>query len=820
MAQQHLKNSTHKVNEVFQSAITEAVTAQSRMLIPEFVLLALIEQKNSIALQIAAGCGLDEVTTKTKLIDGAFDSINRFAKKQQDLPPNPQQGLYGSTELNNLFERADSERKNFGDTYISLGTLFLSFFDARQESTREILAKAGLNYEDAKKSLSQIRGNHRVSNKDDETQESSLSKFTRDLTALARRQQLDPVVCRDNEIDRLIQILSRRKKNNPVLIGEPGVGKSVIVEGLVQRIVAQEVPENLLGKRVLSLEMADLVAGAKMHGEFEERLKALRDEIAASDGEIILFIDEIHTVVGAGRTSGALDASNILKTSLANGELRCIGATTIKEYKQYIESDRALERRFQQILVPEPSLEDAKTIITALQPKYEAHHKILYSPESISAAVELSHKYISGRSLPDKAIDLLDEAGALKRIRVVSLPPELQKLEKEKSEKEASKAGAFERQDFPQVAELQMQIAEIENKISTLRKEWSATIQPEDKVVKFEDIAHLVSKSTGIPVGRLQAADFEKLANIEPILEERVIGQHKAVVSVANALRRNRVGLRERKAPIGSFLFLGPTGVGKTELAKSIASLLLNDETRIIRFDMSEFMERHEAAKLIGSPPGYVGYGDGGQLTEKVKRQPFSVVLFDEIEKAHPDVFNMFLQLLDDGRLTDAEGQVINFENTVVIFTSNVGSEFINSQRRAMGLGHQDGMTDDEIENHVRDELKRAFKPEFLNRLDEVIVFRKLSIEDASKIFDLQYGQLKARVAKMGYTLNLRDDAKRFLLEKGYDPVYGARPMRRALEQELENRIAQEIVKTGGQTAKTMLQVTLDQHKDIAVSLT
>jgi ATP-dependent Clp protease ATP-binding subunit ClpC len=800
MPQHFLKSSTHQVNEVFQAAITEAVNAQSRLLTPEFILFALVEQKDSVVLKIAQELQLDEVKAKTGLVNGLYERINKLQRRPEPTPGNKADSLnlYGTQEVNFLFEKADSERKNFSDAFISTGALFLACFDQRQGALRELLLNVGFSYEETRRALLSVRGSQTIANRDDESKQSVLNQFTKDLTAMARRGELDPVSARDAEIDRVIQILSRRKKNNPVLIGEPGVGKTVIVEGLVQRMLAQEVPEHLLGKRVLTLEMGELVAGTKMHGEFEERLKQIKEEIIALEGEVILFIDEIHTVVGAGRTSGALDASNILKTALARGQLQCIGATTFKEYKQYIESDPALERRFQPVRVEEPSLENAKLMLQAISARYERHHHIKYSPDALAAAVDLSHRYITGRSLPDKAIDLIDEAGALKRIRVVSLPPEIQKLEQDKQQKQEERTEVFNRQDFQRVAEIQMEVVKLENRISELRKNWEATIRPEDRVVHPEDIAELVSRSTGIPVHRLQSEDLSKLANIETELEKRVIGQSHAVRAVANALRRNRVGLRERRAPIGSFLFLGPTGVGKTELAKALAEFVVNDEQRLIRFDMSEFMERHETSKLIGSPPGYVGFGEGGQLTEKVKRQPYCVLLFDEIEKAHPETFNLFLQLLDDGRLTDAEGQVINFENTLVIFTSNIGSEHIVSNKRAMGLSvDTQELSNDEVEKLVRDELKKSFKPEFLNRLDDIIVFHKFAREAVFKILDIHLKSLAERLRKQGLLLEVSDAVRSWLSENGFDPLYGARPLRRLLEQEVENRIAQEIIRVG-----------------------
>lgn len=797
--QQFLKNSTNKVNEIFQIAITEAINAQVKILIPEFILFALFDQKDSIALKIAVECKLDEAETKTAVVSRIYDLIGRLTRNPEThmSAGSEIQSMYGAPEIAFLLERADAERKSFGDLYISAGTLFLGFFDQRLES-RNILQSAGFEYEKAKHALVQLRGNKPITNRDDEAKASALAQYTKDITAMARKGELDPVVCRDAEIERVIQVLTRRRKNNPVLVGEAGVGKTVIVEGLATRIVNLDVPDYLANKRILSLEMADLVAGTKMHGEFEERLKAIREEIFAAEGEIILFIDEIHTVVGAGKTAGAMDASNILKSALSSGRLQCIGATTFKEYKQYIEADRALERRFQPIKVLEPSPENAKLIIKALAPKYETYHQIKYSPESLDAAVELSVKYIFSRSLPDKAIDLIDEAGALKRIQTISIPPEIQKLEQEKTKKEHERTEYFNHQDFAHVASVQMELLQIDAKIKEIKKNWEAQINPDNKTVTAEDIAVLVAKQTGIPVQRLQVEDLQKLAHIEDELAKRVIGQKKAIHAVASALRRNRVGLRERKAPIGSFLFLGPTGVGKTELARALAEYVLNDENRLIRFDMTEFMQKHEAAKMIGSPPGYIGYGEGGQLTERVKRQPYSVLLFDELEKAHSDVFNLFLQILDDGHLTDGEGNQVNFENTLIIFTSNLGSEYISANKREVGLGDfGKNLSDAEIEELVKKELKSFFKPEFLNRLDGIIVFNKLSKDDIGKIFDLNIDDLARRLSQKGLAMNLTPKAREYLIEKGFDPLYGARPLRRLIEGEVEDLIAEEIIRKG-----------------------
>jgi ATP-dependent Clp protease ATP-binding subunit ClpC len=827
VATQFLKNSTHKVNEVFQAAIAEAVNAQSRVLVPEFLLFALTEQKDSLVLKLAQECRIDEVQAKTKIVNGVFERVNEITKGEQAFPgQNKQQGLYGSQEVTWLMERADEERKQFGDAFISTGTLFLAFFDSRLGRTKQVLINAGFAYEECRRALLSLRGNHKVTQRDDESKQSVLAQYTKDLTAAARRGDLDPVVAREDEIERLIEILSRRKKNNPVLVGEPGVGKTVIAEGLASRIVAQDVPDHLVGKRVLSLEMSEIVAGAKMHGEFEERLKAIKEEIEALEGQVILFIDEIHTVVGAGRTSGALDAANILKPALAKGLLQCIGATTYAEYKRYIESDPALERRFQMLKVEQPTPERALKMLVALARKYEQHHHITYSKEALEAAVSLSLKYITDRSLPDKAIDLIDEAGAQKRIKVVSLPPEVQRLELERQKIDEARADAFKNQDFAKVAELQVNVLSLDERISSLRAQWEASIRPEDRVVDADDIAILVSKQTGIPVTRLQAEDLQKLADIEKELEARVVGQKEATHAIANALRRNRVGLRERKAPIGSFLFLGPTGVGKTELAKALASHLLDDESRLVRFDMSEFMERHETSKLIGSPPGYVGYGEGGQLTEKIRRQPYSVILFDEVEKAHPDTFNMFLQILDDGVLTDAEGTKVNFENTIIVFTSNIGSEYISSNKRSVGLNPGDtALSNSEVRALVMEEVRKFFKPEFLNRLDDVLVFQKLGKSEMESIFDIHFKKLLGRLAKQGLNVEISAAARAWLVDKGLDPVYGARPLRRVLEKEFENRLATELIRVGknketGKFNASTVWVDLDsQNKPTTLSV-
>jgi ATP-dependent Clp protease ATP-binding subunit ClpC len=802
---QILKNSTHKVAEAFQSAIAEAVNSQYTTLIPEFILYALSEQSESIVTKAAQALSIDEISAKNAISAGLFEIINARIGGSAEAQGSTD-GLHGTQELIWLIEKAEHERQMLGDAYISTLSLFLAFFDHRQESCRAILERAGFKTDDTRKAIFNLHKSHRITRRDDESRKSLLDEYTRDLTAMAQRGELDPVGERDSEIQRLIQTLSRRKKNNPVLIGEPGVGKTVLIEGLAQKIVSGDIPSHLSGKRVLTLEMADVVAGAKLHGEFEERLKLIKDEIISLQGEVILFIDEIHTLVGAGRSSGSLDASNILKSALAKGQLQCVGATTHKEYKAHIEADPALERRFQPITVSEPSVEQAKKMIQLVKGRYENHHQIILTQEAIDAAVELSHRYIFGRSLPDKAIDLIDEAAALKRIKLIGVPPDIQRMEREKIEKTDQKGTEFHLQKFERVAEIQIEILALDAKISSARKLWEQTILPEDRLVGANDIADLVSKTTGIPVSRMQEADFKKLRDIETSLQKRVLGQDIAISSVASAIRRNRVGLKKRKSPIASFLFLGPTGVGKTELAKALAEFVLDDENKIVRFDMSEFMERHEASKLIGSPPGYIGYSEGGQLTEAIRKKPYSVVLFDEIEKAHPDIFNIFLQILDDGRLTDAEGLSVSFENTIIIFTSNVGSEHINSTRRQVGLGQtQTGLTNQEVHELALGELKTVFKPEFLNRLDDIVVFQKLEREQIEKILTLHIENLKMRLSEISIELAISQQAREVLLNLGFDPLLGARPLRRVIEREIENRIALEIVNAGESGSRTVL---------------
>ncbi len=787
MNQRFMKNSTLKVAEALQAALMEHANQQKAVVSAEGILMALVEQKDSIIVRVLEELDLDAPTIRSNIIDKALRVMN-------DLPA-MQKGRIGqlqmSLDVQNLFETSDKERRRLGDTFISTGSLFLAGFDASVPGVRRILKEEGLDYDKCYKAMEAVRGSNKITDRDGESKRSLMEEYTTDLTAAARRGELDPVIGRDKEIERVIEILSRRKKNNPLLIGEPGVGKTVIVEGLANRIAAADVPEYLLSKRVLSLEMGALLAGAKMQGEFEERLKNVIDEVTASAGEIILFIDEIHTVVGAGRSSGALDASNMLKPALAKGRLQCVGATTLKEYKQYIESDKALERRFQTIKVDPPSVEATIEILSGLKPKYEKHHRVEYTAEAIRAAAELSDRYLPDRALPDKAIDLVDEAGAMKRLKVIYTPPAIRELERKKNDLLEKKSQAFNQQDFENMARFQMELSQTEVELTKQREELARKSKPEDRFVDRDDIASLISKQTGIPAQKMVASEAQRLLDLEKRLQTRVIGQEHAVKSVAEAIRRNRAGLRKPNAPIASFLFLGPTGVGKTELAKAIAAEIMDDENRIIRIDMSEYMERHTVSRLIGSPPGYVGYGEGGQLTEQVRRQPYSVVLFDEFEKAHPDVYNLLLQILDEGWLTDAEGHKVSFRNCVVIGTSNLGSEVMSERRQPIGIGVQMlEWSKDEQTKEIFKIVRNYFRPEFINRLDEIIVFNRLGRDDFTRILEVMLGDLEKRLSQMNVALKVDPEVRRQLVESIDTVQYGARPLRRKIEQVIENKIA------------------------------
>jgi len=619
----------------------------------------------------------------------------------------------------------------------------------------------------------------------------ALSKYGRDLTELAKNNKIDPVIGRQQEIERVIQILSRRTKNNPCLIGEPGVGKTAIAEGLAQKIVTGEVPETLKSKKIFSLDLTAMLAGAKYRGDFEERIKGAIDEVAKS-GNIILFIDELHTIIGAGAAEGAVDAANILKPQLARGEIQIIGATTIEEYRKHIEKDAALERRFQPVMVAEPNEEDATKILFGLRDKYEAHHKIKISDEAIRAAVQLSSRYITDRYLPDKAIDLIDEAASRVRMKAFTAPPDLKEMEDKIKKAGEEKAAAVNAQDFEAAAKIRDEEKSLNEEYEKARQQWQETNARNSGEVTAEEIAEIVSIWTGVPVKQLTEQESDRLLHMEDILHKRVVGQNEAVEAVAKAIRRGRVGLKDPKRPIGSFIFLGPTGVGKTELCKALAEALFGNENNMIRLDMSEYMEKHTVSRMVGSPPGYVGYDEGGQLTEKIRRNPYSVVLFDEIEKAHPDVFNILLQILEDGILTDAQGRRVDFRNAVIIMTSNIGARMI-TETKNLGFGSsENAMKDDkEIKNDVMNELKKHFRPEFLNRIDDIIVFQKLSEDDIKLIASKMLGQLTERVKQLGINLVVTEEAIAEIANEGYEPVYGARPLRRAITTKIEHKLSE-----------------------------
>ncbi len=806
----------------------------------EHLLLALINQKDGVVPSILQKLEVNTGELKAKL-------ERKLARIPQIYGGGGQQ--YIGSELNQVLNAAQEEAQRVKDEYVSTEHLFIALVEAKGTAVSDLLQEAGISKDKIYQVLVDIRGNQRVTDQNPEEKYQALERYSRDLTELARRGKLDPVIGRDEEIRKVMQILSRRTKNNPLLIGEPGVGKTAIVEGLAQRIVRGDVPEGLKSKRIIVLDISAMVAGAKYRGEFEDRLKAVLKEIQDSAGEIIVFIDEIHTLVGAGAAEGAIDASNMLKPALARGELHCIGATTLKEYKKYIEKDAALERRFQPVLVKEPSVEDTISILRGLKERYEVHHGVKIKDSALIAAATLSARYITDRFLPDKAIDLVDEAAASLRIEIDSMPAEIDELERKIVQLEIEKQALKKEKDKAsqeRLRKLEEELNSLKEKRDSMRLHWKnekdsiqkiheikskieqakieaekaeregnldrvaelkygvipqlqkelereneklASLQKEGKMLKEEvdeeDIAEIVSKWTGIPVGRLMEGEANKLIRMEEELKKRVVGQDEAIRLVSNAIRRSRVGIADPNKPVGSFIFMGPTGVGKTELARSLASFLFNEENALVRLDMSEYMERHSVARLIGAPPGYVGYEEGGQLTEIVRRRPYSVILFDEIEKAHPDVFNILLQILDDGRLTDGQGRVVNFKNSILIMTSNIGSQWIYEMKEE---------NREVILQKVMDSLRQHFKPEFLNRIDEVVVFNNLDKEKIIKIVDIQLDILKKRLQDKKIDLEVTRRVKEFLVEKGYDPHYGARPLKRAIQRYLQDPLALKIL--------------------------
>ncbi len=860
-----LSKLTTKSQEAVQAAARLAEDNRSPQLEADHLIFELIRQENGIVPQVLESMGVQFGELTSKLTD----RLRQMAQLQGSAPRAP---LGASQGFLALFRQAETEARSLGDSYVSTEHFILAQLKERHSETTRILERAGV---DAKKFLAALklkRGNQKVTDDNPEVKFDTLKKYARDLTELAEQGKLDPVIGRDEEIRRVIQVLSRRTKNNPVLIGEPGVGKTAIAEGLALRIINRDVPEVLLNKKLLSLDLGALIAGAKYRGEFEDRLKAVIKEVVDSNGQIILFIDELHTLVGAGKTEGAIDAGQLLKPALARGELRCVGATTLDEYRKYIEKDKALERRFQTVLVQEPSVEDAITILRGLKEKYEVHHGVRITDAAIVAAVKFSHRYIADRFLPDKAIDLMDEAASRLSIEINSVPAEIDEINRKvtqlKIESEALKKEKDE-DAKKRLAEISRELRDSEDSVATLKKQWEKEKEkifglknvkeeiesvrvdieraeregrleraaelkygrlpelekklksysedkekkdnkPEKSLLREEvtpdEIAEVVAKWTGIPVQKMLESETQKLLQMEDELRKRVVGQDKALQAVADAVRRARAEIADPRQPIGSFLFLGPTGVGKTETVKALADFLFDTEEAVVRIDMSEYMEKHSVSRLIGAPPGYVGYEEGGQLTEAVRRRPYSVILLDEIEKAHSEVFNVLLQVLDDGRLTDGQGRTVDFRNTVIVMTSNIGSQSIMDEK----------LNDEEKREAVMGQLRDHFRPEFLNRVDEVIVFESLKPERLAQIVDIQLEDVRRRLEEKKISLKFTDKAEKWLAEKGYDPVFGARPLKRVIKTEVLNRLAKGLI-SGEFTAGHKIKV--DAH-DLGLKFT
>ena len=748
----------------------------------EHVLLALLEQEKGITRDIFQMLGVDVDVVRKRV--GA--TLEGFPKVTYEAGQ-----IYATPRISALLENANREADRLKDEFVSTEHLLIAIAGETRGEAATILAESGINQEKIYQALQKIRGGHRVTDRQAESKYRSLEKYGHDLTELARQGKLDPVIGRENEIKRVIQILSRRTKNNPVIIGDAGVGKTAIAEGLAQKIAAEDVPDSLKGKKVMALDMGALVAGSKFRGEFEERLKAVLDEVRQAAGEVIMFIDELHTVVGAGAAEGAIDASNMLKPALARGEIQCIGATTLDEYRKRIEKDKALERRFSPVYLDEPSVEATIEMLRGLRPRYEAHHKIKIEDSALVAAAKLSQRYISDRFLPDKAIDLIDEAASKLRLDMESAPEEVKTLDRKIKHLRDEEEAASQRQDYQKAAELKAERIRLEQDYNQAKLKWQKE-KKIDSVVDEEDIAGLVAQWTGIPVSRMMETETEKLVHMEERIHQRIVDQEEAVSAVSEAVRRGRAGLKDPKRPIGSFVFLGPTGVGKTELARALAEFLFDDEDAMVRLDMSEYMEKHTVSRLIGAPPGYVGYEEGGQLTEAVHRRPYRVILFDEVEKAHSDVLSILLQLLEDGRLTDGHGRTVDFRNTVVIMTSNLGSK--EFQRGGIGFLRKEGGDEEKMKTDMKSALKESLLPELLNRIDDVIIFHPLTKEHLKSIVGLLIRGVERGLAERNIKLEVNEEAKAWLVQKGYDPVYGARPLRRAIQRYVENPISTKIL--------------------------
>ncbi len=769
----------------------------------EHILLALIEQPGGVIPQV-----LEKLSVSPEALTERLDATLRASPKANIFGGGAGQ-IFITPRVKRIIDLANEEANRLKDEYISTEHIFLAILTERNTPAARILESAGLTRDRVYSAIQDLRGGQRVTDPQAETKYRTLDKYSRDLTQLAREGKLDPVIGRDNEILRLIQILSRRTKNNPVLIGEAGVGKTAIVEGLAQKIVNNDVPEILSGKKVVALDLGAMIAGSRFRGEFEERLKAVVEEVQRSGGDIIMMIDELHTVVGAGAAQGAMDASNMLKPALSRGELQCIGATTLDEYHKYIEKDAALERRFAPIYVEEPSVDDTIQMLMGLRDKYEAHHKVRFADDALIAAARLADRYVTDRRLPDKAIDLMDEAAAKLRVALYSMPPDLKALKVEIDKLQAEEEQAGVARDYERAAQKKSERLRFEEEYNEKRGKWEVEHQL-DEEVNVDDIAAVVHQWTGIPVTQMLETEAEKLLHMEARLHERIIGQNEAIRAISDAIRRARSGLKDPSRPIGSFIFIGPSGVGKTELAKALAWFMFDDEEALVRIDMSEYREQHTVSRLFGAPPGYVGYEEGGQLTEAVRRRPYRVVLFDEIEKAHPEVWNALLQILDDGRLTDGQGNVVDFRNTVLIMTSNLGTEYV---RKGGTLGFlQSKATDEERDQHDKIEkaLKGAFRPEFLNRIDEIIMFSPLTLEQMEEIVVLQMKEVQDRLNEYNITVELTDAARKWLAQAGYDPAFGARPLRRAIQKNVESPLSMELL---GNKFKDGAAVTIDVNE-------